>query len=236
MAKDAATQPRISVNKLAEFITAKAPRQRQILRDQKYPQDYKGMYYREASDAVSQCIASNLENTAVIQRTIALLEQQSPEKIGTQRRIASNVDALETFETMLDDINLLEATPNLGQHSQPRLKIHNVDVSVRPEIILTGEGKKKTPLIGALKLHFSRNFALDEDAGGFVSAILQEYSKTYLIGNAEPYGPYCMVIDIGSKHVWPGVKSTANRMKEIAANCRKYCCALAHDRSGRLMS
>jgi hypothetical protein len=75
MAK-AINQPRISVNKLAEFITAKASRQRQILRDQKFPQDYKVTYYKEASEAISICIGSNIENTAIIERTISNLEQQ----------------------------------------------------------------------------------------------------------------------------------------------------------------
>ncbi len=220
MAKDAARQARISVNKLAEFITAKAPRQRQILRDQKFPQDFKGMYYREATDAISTCIASNLENTSVLFRAIAVLEQQAPEKIGTQRRLAANVDALETFESMLDIIDLKGGSPSLGEHAPPRLKIQNVEISVRPDVILKGLGKKDASLIGAMKLHFPRNFALDEDAGGFVSAILQEYGRTYLTGDGEIHGPYCMVIDVGSKNVWPGVKATANRMKEIVANCR----------------
>lgn len=75
MAK-AINQPRISVNKLAEFITAKASRQRQIMRDQKFPQDYKVTYYKEASEAISICIGYNIENTAIIERTISNLEQQ----------------------------------------------------------------------------------------------------------------------------------------------------------------
>jgi hypothetical protein len=70
MARGANSTPRISVNKLAEFIDAKARRQRQILRDQKYPTDYKGMYYREASEAISSYIASNLEHTSIIDRAI----------------------------------------------------------------------------------------------------------------------------------------------------------------------
>ncbi len=64
MAKDKG--PRISVNKLAEYIGSKGRRQREILRDQKFPEDFKGMYYREASEAVSRCLASDLEDTAVI--------------------------------------------------------------------------------------------------------------------------------------------------------------------------
>jgi hypothetical protein len=84
MAKHLANNPRLSVNKLAEFIDAKAARQRQILRDQKFPSEFKGMYYKEATEAISICIASNLENTSIIERTIATLDQQKPDKIGTQ--------------------------------------------------------------------------------------------------------------------------------------------------------
>ena len=61
MATDSDRKPRISVNKLAEFSRAKAGRQRQILSDQKYPTDFKGMYYKEASEAIALAIASNLE-------------------------------------------------------------------------------------------------------------------------------------------------------------------------------
>jgi hypothetical protein len=219
MAKTPANQPRISVNKLAEFIDAKAQRQRQILRDQKFPSEYKGMYYREAAEAIATCIASNLENTSVIERTIASLEQQTPDKIGTQRRIQSNIDALETFESMLDDVDFKGSTPSLGDHAPPKLTIQNVEISIRPEIILTGTGKGKQPLVGAMKLHFPRTFPLG-DSAGYVSALLQEFAKAYLANNGEAYGPYCPVIDVGSKKISPGAKSVISKMKDIQAACR----------------
>lgn len=220
MAKDSFKQPRISLNKLAEFIQAKAPRQRQILRDQKFPQDYKVMYYREAAEAISLCLSSNLENTSVLDKAIASLEQQTPEKIGTQRRIEANIDALEAFQTMLDDIDFKDATPQLGDHSPPKLTVHNVEISIRPDIILTATGKKGAQLVGAVKLHFPKTFPLGEDGGAFASALLQEYGKAYLHNHGEAHGPMCYVIDVGSRKVWPGVKSVVNRMKEIQANCQ----------------
>jgi hypothetical protein len=219
MAKDVTNKPRISVNKLAEFINAKAARQRQILRDQKFPTEFKGMYYKEAAESIAVCIASNLENTSIIERTIALLEQQSPDKIGTQRRIQSNIDALESFEAMLDEIDLKGAEPSLGDHAPPKLTIQNVEVSVRPDIILKGVGKAKQPLIGAVKFHFPRTFPLD-DSAGYVSALLQEYAKTYLAGDGDAHGPYCPVLDIGSRKLHAGAKSTLARMKDIQAACR----------------
>ena len=220
MAKAPNKAPRISVNKLCEFMTAKAARQRQILHDQKYPTDFKGVYYKEASEAIAVSVASNLENLRPIDNAIRLLGQQSPDKIGTQRRIAANMDALESFLLMLDDIDLKGSITRLGEQSPPRLTIHGVDISVRPEVILNAVGKSNAPLVGALKLHFPRTFALTEDSAGYVSAILQEWCKTHLPDEGAVNGGMCCVIDVGSQLVYPGVKATTARMKDVDAICQ----------------
>ena len=218
MAKD--NGPRISVNKLAEYIGAKGRRQREILRDQKYP-DFKGMYYREATEAVSQCLASNLEDTAIISKTIKILNQAPAEKAGTIRRINSNIDALESFEAMLDAIDLKGASPELGEHRPEKLKIHGVEVSVRPEIVLRGKGKGGSNLVGALKVHFSKTYPLDAVGAGYISAVLQRYSEQYLAGDDDvPGAAYCFVIDVGSKAVYPPAKSIAARLKDIDGECQ----------------
>lgn len=212
-------KPRISVNKLAEFATAKSARQREILRDQKYPTDYKGPYYREAEEAVARAIVSSLEDLAPVEKAIQILEQQNPDKIGTQRRILSNIDAMQSFLAMLDDIDL-PGLPRLGaQTNVPKLIIHGVEISVRPEIILKGEGKSGAALCGAMKLHFPRTYTLTEEAAGLVSAITNEWCKTHLDTNATVSGPYCCVVDIGAQKFYPGVKSTIARMKDVSAAC-----------------
>jgi hypothetical protein len=219
MAKKTASTPRISVNKLAEFTRAKANRQRQILRDQKFPTDFKGPYYREATEAISKCLASGLEDVAAVERAIRLLEQQTPEKIGTQRRLASNIDALESFLLMLDDIDLKGMRLKLGDNSPPKLTLQNVDISIRPEVLVEASGRNGATLVGAIKLHFPVTFPLDDDCAGMASALVQEWCKAHLPKGAT-HGPLCPVLDIGSRRVCAGVKSTAARMKEVEANCR----------------
>jgi hypothetical protein len=213
--------PRISVNKLAEYIGSKGGRQRQILRDQKFPEDFKGMYYREATEAISRCIASNMEDTSPLYAALKILNQANPDKIGTARRINSNIDAIESFEAMMDSIDLFGADAELGEHRPDKLTIAGVDVSIRPEIVLRGKGKGGKSLIGGMKLHFSKTFSLDEDAAGYVSALLQRYSEDKLVEHGEMVATnYCAIVDVGSKTVYPGVKSIAQRMKDITAECR----------------
>jgi len=213
--------PRISVNKLAEYIVSRGTRQRQILRDQKFPQDFKVTYYKEAEEAVSACIASNFEDLTSVQRAITLLEQRSPESVGLARRLSKNVDALETFASMLDEIDLKGGVPELGQRFPPKLSIQNVEVSVRPEIVLRGTGRGGRQLLGAMKVHFPRTFPLNQEAAGIISAIMQRYTRDCLARDGEePYGPYCSVIDVGSRRFYEGVRATNQRMREVEAECR----------------
>lgn len=219
MAKD--NGPRISVNKLAEYIGSKGGRQRQILRDQKFPQDFKGMYYREATEAIQKTLASNMEDTAPLYTALKILNQQKPMKIGAQRRVNSNIDAIESFEAMMDDVDLFGAKAELGDHKPEKLTLHGVDISIRPEIILRGTGKGGKTLVGGVKLHFPKTFSLNPESAGYVSALLQRYTEEKLVENGElMFANYCTIIDIGSKEVYPGVKSTAQRIKDVEAECQ----------------
>jgi hypothetical protein len=217
-----ANNPSISINKLGEYIISRAARQRKILHDRKYPDpDFQmGAYHREAAEAVSQYISNGAIDTDPIDKALRLLEQQSPEKIGTARRINANIDALERFSTMLDDIDLEGGEPVLGATSAPLLTYHNVAISVRPEIILRST-KKDKKYFGAIKLHFSKSHPHNEESAGYVSAALNEFCKTHLSDGDEIVNPhFCQVIDVASGKVFKGVKSTKQRLSDIAAECQ----------------
>lgn len=218
MARRPENHPRISLNKLCEFMTATIPRQRRIIRDQKFPAPYLVVYYREAKEAAASCIASDFEDVAVVERQIEILNQQAPETVGAQRRLASNVDALEAFLGMLDGINLGGATPRLGANDAPKLVVRNVSISVRPEIILTSEGRAG-PLVGAMKLHFPRTNQLNAQSAGYVSAILQEWTTVNLYDEGQASGPLCGVVDVGSETFYEGVRATRQRMRDIEDAC-----------------
>ena len=193
--------PSISVNKLAEYINSKGARQRKILTDRKHPDpEFSiGMYHREAAETVASYISGGCVDTAAINQQLAILSQMKPDKIGTARRINGNIDALERFSEMLDMINLAGADPSLGSNSPAKLTVHNVRISVRPEIILTGIGPKGKACVGALKFHFSRTHPHDDDSAGYVSAIVQEWCRLHLAQGDEIVHPaYCQVIDVAS--------------------------------------
>ena len=218
MARRPQNAPRISLNKLCEFMTASIPRQRRIIRDQKFPSDFMVVYYREAQEAVAACIASDLEDITAVERQIDILNQQAPETVGTQRRLASNVDALENFLSMLDEINLSGAVPSLGANDAPKLTMRNVSVSVRPEIILRSENRNG-PIVGAMKIHFPKTNHLNEQSAGYVSAMLQEWTQVHMQDEGEASGPLCSVVDVGSQTFFDGVRATRQRVRDLEEAC-----------------
>jgi len=216
-------KPTISVNKLGEYIISKGARQRKILRDRKYPDpDFQmGMYHREASDAVAAFLSAGAIDPSPLDKALQSLEQLTPDKVGTARRINANIDALERFNAMLDDIDLMGAEPEFGAHNPPKLVFHNVEISVRPEIILKATVKGKN-YVGALKFHFSKSHPHTEESAGFVSAAVNEYCRLHIAGYGDAIvnAAFCQVIDVASGKVFPGVKSTKQRLVDISAECQ----------------
>ena len=215
-------QPRISVNKLAEYMVSKAARQRKLLKDRKYPDpDFQmGMYHREASEAVARYLVSDQIATDPIDNQISIIKQQTPDKIGTQRRLNSNIEAMERFLEMLDDFDFGDAAPEHGEHAAQKLTFHGVEISVRPEIVLRGTIKGK-PVVGGVKMHFAKGFEMTDETAGYVSAAVQEYCQRHLtLDGSIVHSGFCQVFDIGSGNVFDGVKSTKSRLRDIEDTCR----------------
>lgn len=101
-----------------------------------------------------------------------------------------------------------------------KLVYHGVSISVRPEIILRGTYKGKK-LVGGVKLHFAKGFEMTDETAGYVSAAVNEYCQRFITIDGSVVNPaFCQVFDIGSGKVYPGVKATKSRLRDIEDTCR----------------
>lgn len=211
-------EPRLSVNKLAQYVTSRAARQNQILRTAKFPPDYITAYYRDAAEAIAQFIGGGMVDLGILDRATARLLQAQASNIQQDRQKSANVDAIEVFAGMLDDIDLRGATPSLAPHTAPHVTVAGVAVSVRPDIILRCE-KKGAPLVGALKLHFPRSEPLDAEQAGYVSALLHRYLDDHHLDDGTASTAHCVVIDVASATFHPGIATVKKRMTDIQGSC-----------------
>jgi hypothetical protein len=207
--------------KLGEYMVSKARRQNKILRDQKFPPDYKTTYYREAQEAISLFLAGNMEDITILERKIQLLDQMDAPKVQESRRLTGNIESIESFMNLIDEIDFKGATPKLGANSQPKMKIRNVEISVRPEVILNATGMKKKKLVGGIKLHFPKTNPLTSDASEYISTAVQMHYGSYLGEDGVAHPDYCMVIDLASGVVHKGVTASRQRQKDIESTCEQ---------------
>lgn len=210
------------MNKLGEYIASKAARQRNILYNQKFPPDYVTPFYDDASEAISLFIAGEMANPAILESRIRLLEQSPASTVWQQRRMLGNIEAIETFMGMIDALDLSGISCRLGSQSPPRLTICNVEVSVRPEVILSRSATKGGGrVIGALKLHFPKTNPLSQEAAGYVSAVASWFCECHLIDEGTPDPRLCFVLDLASERLYPGVQSVRQRLKDAEAACEQ---------------
>src|SRR4051812_41198601 len=99
------TTPRISVNKLGEYLVASAARRRGILRDQKAPKDFVVMTYTEATTAIAEHLAAASANLAVIDRMVTRLRATTTTTKYDKQRIKVCLEALAAFTGMAAELD-----------------------------------------------------------------------------------------------------------------------------------
>jgi hypothetical protein len=211
----------LSVNKLGEYMTARAGRQNKILYDAKHPQDYITPFYRDASEAIAKAIADGLEDISSLERAIRILDDKNPTTVSEVRRCAGNIDAIETFIDIMGDVNLKGVEPRLGSHQASHLVIHGVEISVRPEVTLHLKKRNGAALVGGIKLHFPKTFPLNGDAADYISACVQLFARDHLAQHGVPSPAHCYVIDMASATVFPGAKAIKSRIRDVEETCKQ---------------
>jgi hypothetical protein len=120
---------------------------------------------------------------------------------------------------LLDDIDFGIATAKLGSHKASHLILNGVEISVRPEITLHSKSKSGEAFVGGIKLHFPKTEPMDDEQASLVSALINAFCKDHLWKEGSPLATHCMVIDLASGKVYPGVKSIKQRLKEVESAC-----------------
>ena len=213
--------PRLSVNKLGEYMTAKAGRQNKILFDAKHPQDFITPFYKDAAEAIAKSISGGLEDLSSLESTARLLGEKNPSRVTDMRRFAGNIDAIETFMNIAGDVDLKGIEPRLGTHQANHIVVNGVHISVRPEITLHLKKRNGEPLVGGVKLHFPKSFPLTAEAADYISACIQLYARDHLGSHGAPSHAHCYVIDMAGGRVHPGAKAIKARIKDVEETCKQ---------------
>jgi hypothetical protein len=212
--------PRISVNKLGEYMTATPLRRRRIVQDQKRPKGFILPRYSEAQDAIAKYLAGDELDAGRLLSEIERLKlaPSATEWESSRKRLAS--EAMQSFLEMADEIDLDDLCATLGGNFQPRLSIGGLEVSVRPEIVLSGVDRHGRPTAGAIKLYFSKTNPLSDSSAAYIATALHAFVEANLpSAHADP--KHCRVIDVFGQKVYSAPRASARRRSDLIAACEE---------------
>lgn len=212
-------EPRISLNKLGEYLTATPSRRKRIILDQQDPKPFITTRYSDARTEILQFLASGMtDDSSLVAASKRLRLDNSGTEFSCLDRVAS-AEAIENFLETTDQIDLgdLVVIPVENSASET-MQIGSVSVSIRPDAYLKDPmtGKIK----GAIKLHFPKTTPLSKLAAEYVGAAIKVFLQQEKNSSAVDYRK-CYVIDVSTRTVTAAPKSHVRKMNDITAACEE---------------
>jgi hypothetical protein len=212
--------PRISVNKLGEYMTATPLRRLRIVADQQRPMTFIVPRYTEAQEAITKFLVREKHDTSLLASEIERLSAAPSATDWEAQRKRLCAEALARFLDVADQIDLHEQTLAPGGNDQPRLQVGGLEVSVRPEVIVRSTRRAREAASGALKLYFSKTLPLGQEGGEYVATLVHQFVDTHIApGHADPR--LCRVIDVFGGRVFTAPRAVARRRRDLWAACEE---------------
>lgn len=214
------TAPRISVNKLGEYMTATPLRRRRIISDQLRPKAFIVPRYTEAQAAITRYLVGGMCDKALLAAEIERLDLAPSATQWEAQRKRLCAEAIQRFLDLADEIDVSGQTLTAGGNDPRRLQFGGLEISVRPEVIVRENCRSKEPACGAIKLFFSKTVPLNPDGGEYIATLVHQFVDTGIeSGQTDPR--LCQVIDIFGGRVFSAPRATARRLRDLSAACEE---------------
>lgn len=213
------SKPKISLNKLGEYLDATPSRRKKIIQDQQDPKPFITIRYQDARENITSFLANDMVDEAgFLEAAQDLRDTREGTEFSLQDK-RNSADAMENFLEVADLISLDGlVAEKVDKTTSSIMEFAGVDVSIRPDVIL--KDKETGYLKGAVKLHFSKTTPLTEKSAPYVAAALKVYlGAEDTDSHIQPEN--CYVVDISTKKVFKAGKAHKNRIRDIEAACEE---------------
>lgn len=212
------TNPRMSLNKLGEYLSAPLPGRRStIIKEQREPKDFIVARYAKAEQAIKAYFTMHRPNTDQLQRAIASLSAMANQESWEGQTADLCTQALISFLNIAEQVPTNGYTPVEGENSVPKLNVAGMDVSVRPEVLLTDS--ESGAIVGGIKLYLGKTHPLSDEAMPIVGTVLYRYLAEILSSEASVKPHNCFVVDVFAGKVAHAPKAYKRNMQHVQAAC-----------------
>ncbi|HZX58978.1 MAG TPA: hypothetical protein VFE54_09635 [Mucilaginibacter sp.] len=210
--------PRISVNKLAEYLEANPTRRKKIVYDAKHPEPFVTTRYKDAREYIKSYICGETDEDAILVRIDAFNTADADSDFQEQD---NNLSA-EVLELLLDtDISSWDGYEISSFEGENTLvNISGVDISVNPDLLVKQEKGGETKF-GLIKLHLSKTNQLSEESQKIVAVMLLGFAHKIAEEYGTPEEKMCMSFDIFKQHSECCPTAVKMRLRKIEAACEE---------------
>jgi hypothetical protein len=215
MQETSRNSPRISINKLGEYITAKPARRKKIIHDQKYPSSFIVPYYTDATNLIMEYLTTREQGEDVFNQKIQDLTKKATSSEWEQTKKSLCIEAWDSFMEFAEELEFGGLKCSRAPFNPPKMIIHDVEISVRPELFLADS---KDTIQGCIKLVFGKTKDIDEEATQYIGVCLQRYvSEQHNVSNHKT----CFVLDIFDKKIYTAPKAYKRRIADVEVACEE---------------
>ena len=219
--------PRITANDLALYMVASETAKLGIIKRAKNPQAPPIIRYKDVRPVVCSFLSDDsrpLKGLTEAEQGFLLKAEDSSLSVLRQDDARNSVAVLHALQGMSN--RLAGFTFRLAPHSQPKLTIAGVEISVRADLLVEMP-IKGTPHVGAAMLRMTQDDAATDaakakrkDMGFYVATMLRKHVDQNLTPETRVSNRLCLSIDIQHGEIFPAPESNTRRMNDIDAACR----------------
>lgn len=215
--------PRISANKLGEYLIQTNPiRRRSIIKDQKLGNPPAQPRYRKALAPIRDVLADSSFDPEPAHAAIESLRTEPPGTDWVNDDNSKTADALEHFLNITDQFPLTGFTYCPGTHQARKLTLGGVEISVRPDIILTGRYGGRE-IVGGIKFHYTvdENKALGDQGGKYVATLVRQWLAEHGPQERHPHQNFCYSVDVFQEQVVAAPAAYDRLYQQMQAACEE---------------
>lgn len=211
----------ITLNQLADYLTASPGRRRAIVEDMLDPKPYIVAVYNDASDLMRRYCSAGADAAMVWDDGIAALSNKMQDRTISD---GQRQNAKLSFEAASAAMPLTAALAQVGDPLMLKgcaqgMSIEGVQVNVRPDLLLQKDLGGNKPHFGAVKFYFPKTKKLSKERANYAGAILQMYCEQiagdwYVVDEN-----MCLIVDAFGNAILPAPKHTKRRRDDIANAC-----------------
>jgi hypothetical protein len=217
----ARNSPRISVNKLGEYLIANPVRRRAIIKGQKNPPDVVVARYRKAYPILDQYFQTRDPNVIYDGAEALRAEAATSDWIANDN--ANTATALESFVDTVDQLPIDDCDIQLVLSDEfPPIIMGGVAVSIRPDFYVK-QSRRGQNYVGALKFHWTKDDGseLGESGGTYVATALHQFLLEHPeVGFTADYR-LSYSVDVFRQSAWEAPPSFRRLRTHLEAACEE---------------